>query len=140
MNVVMPNRVIVRTLRVMCQSLRDRLVLWYEGLHDQPADEISNSAIAEDNHITCRFTSCSKELEGIAKTAEEKARGERKARLEAEKKVNDERAAEIAKKRLAELEAKKAEEAAAQAAEAPAEETPAEEAPVAEAPAENAES
>lgn len=78
-------------------------------------------------------------LENVAKTVEEKARGEKKSRLDAEKKVNEARAEELAKKRLAELEAKKAEEAAAQAAEAPAEETPAEEAPVAEAPAENAE-
>ena len=72
------------------------------------------------------------------KAKEEKARGEKKVRLEAEKKINDARAEELAKKRLAELEAKKAEEAAAQAAEAPAEAT-AEEAPAAEAPAENAE-
>ena len=69
-------------------------------------------------------------LEGIAKTAEEKARGEKKARLEAEKKVNEARAEEIAKKRLAELEAKKAAEAEA---------APAEEATVDEAPAENPE-
>ena len=75
-------------------------------------------------------------LEQVAKTKEEKARGEKKTRLEAEKKVNEARAEELAKKRLAELEAKKAEEAAA---EAPAEEAAAEEAPVAEAPAENAE-
>ena len=72
------------------------------------------------------------------KAKEEKARGEKKVRLEAEKKINDARAEELAKKRLAELEAKKAEEAAAQAAEAPAEAT-VEEAPAAEAPAENAE-
>ena len=78
-------------------------------------------------------------LENVAKTAEEKARAEKKARLEAEKKVNEARAEELAKKRLAELEAKKAEEAAAQAAEAPAEEAATEEAPAAEAPAENAE-
>ncbi len=78
-------------------------------------------------------------LENVAKTVEENVRGEKKSRLDAEKKVNEARAEELAKKRLAELEAKKAEEAAAQAAEAPAEETPAEEAPVAEAPAENAE-
>ena len=81
-------------------------------------------------------------LAEVAKTKEEKVRGEKKTRLEAEKKVNEARAEELAKKRLAELEAKKAEEAAAAAAaaEAPAEEAPAaEEAPVAEAPAENAE-
>jgi len=69
-----------------------------------------------------------------AKAVEEKARGEKKVRLEAEKKVNEARAEELAKKRLAELEAKKAEEAAAQAEAAPAEEAPAtEEAPAAEA-------
>ena len=73
-------------------------------------------------------------MEQVAKTKEEKVRGEKKTRLEAEKKVNETRAEELAKKRLAELEAKKAEEAAAEAAE-----TPAEEAPAAEAPAENAE-
>ena len=78
-------------------------------------------------------------LAEVAKTKEEKVRGEKKTRLEAEKKVNEARAEELAKKRLAELEAKKAEEAAAEAAEAPAEEAAAEEAPVAEAPAENAE-
>ena len=75
-------------------------------------------------------------LEQIAKTKEEKARGEKKTRLEAEKKVNETRAEELAKKRLAELEAKKAEEAAA---EAPAEDAATEEAPAAEAPTENAE-
>lgn len=73
-------------------------------------------------------------MEQVAKTKEEKVRGEKKTRLEAEKKVNETRAEELAKKRLAELEAKKAEEAAAEAAE-----TPAEEAPAAETPAENAE-
>ena len=74
-------------------------------------------------------------MEQIAKTKEEKVRGEKKTRLEAEKKVNEARAEELAKKRLAELEAKKAEEAAAQAEAAPADEAPAAE----EAPAENAE-
>jgi small subunit ribosomal protein S16 len=67
------------------------------------------------------------------KAKEEKARGDKKVRLEAEKKVNEARAEELAKKRLAELEAKKAEEAAAQAAEAPAAEAPAEETPATEA-------
>ncbi len=78
---------------------------------------------------------------GVAKAVEEKNRNERKASLEAETKVNEARAAEIAKRKLAEMEAKRAEEAAAQA-EAAAEvqeETPAEEAPAAEAPAENTE-
>ena len=61
----------------------------------------------------------------IVKGAEEKARNEKKARLEAEKQVNEARAAEIAKRKLAEMEARKAAEEAAQAeaaAEAPAEE------------------
>ena len=78
---------------------------------------------------------------GVAKAVEEKNRKERKASLEAETKVNEARAAEIAKRKLAEMEAKRAEEAAAQA-EAAAEvqeETPAEEALAAEAPAENTE-
>lgn len=78
---------------------------------------------------------------GVAKAVEEKNRNERKASLEAETKVNEARAAEIAKRKLAEMEAKHAEEAAAQA-EAAAEvqeETPAEEALAAEAPAENTE-
>ncbi|MGP1446247.1 MAG: 30S ribosomal protein S16 [Candidatus Limimorpha sp.] len=78
---------------------------------------------------------------GVAKAVEEKNRNERKASLEAETKVNEARAAEIAKRKLAEMEAKRAEEAAAQA-EAAAEvqeETPAEEALAAEAPAENTE-
>ena len=67
----------------------------------------------------------------FVKANEEKARGEKKTRLEAEKQVNEARAAELAKKRLAEMEAKKAAEAEA-AAEAAAEEAPAEEAPAAE--------
>ena len=70
----------------------------------------------------------------IVKSNEEKARGEKKARMEAEKQINEARAAEIAKKRLAEIEAKKAEEAAAKAAEEAAEEAPVAEAT--EAPAE----
>ncbi len=72
---------------------------------------------------------------GVAKAVEEKNRNERKASLEAETKVNEARAAEIAKRKLAEMEAERAEEAAAEVQE----ETPAEEAPAAEAPAENTE-
>jgi ribosomal protein S16 len=60
---------------------------------------------------------------GVKKAVEDKARSEKKALLEAEAKVNEARAAEIAKKRLAEMEAKKAAEEAAKAAEATAEET-----------------
>lgn len=74
---------------------------------------------------------------GIAKSVEEKNRNERKALLEAETKVNEARAAEIAKRKLAEMEAKRAEEAAAQAE--VQEEAPVEEAPATEAPAENTE-
>ena len=103
---------------------------------------VKKGAMTEEQ-AEVKFQTWMKEKEAkmaeIAKTKEEKARGEKKTRLEAEKKVNEDRAAELAKKRLAELEAKKAEEAAAEAAEAPAEEAAAEEAPVAEAPAENAE-
>ena len=98
---------------------------------------VKKGAMTEEQ-AEVKFQNWMKEKEAkmaeIAKTKEEKARGEKKVRLEAEKKVNEARAEELAKKRLAELEAKKAEEAAAQAAE-----TPAEEAPAAEAPAENAE-
>lgn len=103
---------------------------------------VKKGAMTEEQ-AEVKFQTWMKEKEAklaeIAKTKEEKARGEKKTRLEAEKKVNEDRAAELAKKRLAELEAKKAEEAAAEAAEAPAEEAAAEEAPAAEAPAENAE-
>jgi small subunit ribosomal protein S16 len=71
-------------------------------------------------------------IAGIVKANEEKARGEKKTRLDAEKQVNEARAAELAKKSLAEMEAKKAAEAEV-AAQAAAEEAPAAEA---EAPAE----
>ena len=102
---------------------------------------VKKGAMTEEQ-AEVKFQNWMKEKEAkmanIAKNVEEKTRGEKKVRLDAEKKVNEARAEELAKKRLAELEAKKAEEAAAQAAEAPAEETPAE-APAAEAPAENAE-
>ena len=102
---------------------------------------VKKGAMTEEQ-AEVKFQNWMKEKEAkmanIAKNVEEKTRGEKKVRLDAEKKVNEARAEELAKKRLAELEAKKAEEVAAQAAEAPAEETPAE-APAAEAPAENAE-
>ena len=94
---------------------------------------VKKGAMTEEQ-AEIKFQNWMKEKEAkmaeIAKTKEEKARGEKKTRLEAEKKVNEDRAAELAKKRLAELEAKKAEEAAAQAAEAPAEEAAAEEVPI----------
>ena len=99
---------------------------------------VKKGAMTEEQ-AEVKFQNWMKEKEAkmadVAKAKEEKARGEKKVRLEAEKKVNEARAEELAKKRLAELEAKKAEEAAAQAAETPAEEAPATE----EAPAENAE-
>ena len=97
---------------------------------------VKKGAMTEEQ-AEVKFQNWMKEKEAkmanIAKNVEEKTRGEKKVRLDAEKKVNEARAEELAKKRLAELEAKKAEEAAAQAAEAPAE------APQEEAPAENTE-
>lgn len=96
-------------------------------------------------------------IENATKEVENAERAEKKKMLDAEAKVNEERAAAIAKKRadevekqVAEAQAKKAEaetEAApeevreaeeAPVAEVPAEEAPAEKAPVAEAPAEKA--
>ncbi len=103
---------------------------------------VQKGAMTEEQ-AEVKFQNWMKEKEakiaGIAKANEEKARGEKKTRLEAEKQVNETRAAEIAKRKLAEMEAKKAEEAQAaaeEAAEAAAEEAPVEEAPAAEAPAE----
>jgi small subunit ribosomal protein S16 len=97
---------------------------------------VKKGAMTEEQ-AEVKFQNWMKEKEAkmaeIVKAKEEKVRGEKKTRLDAEKKVNEARAEELAKKRLAELEAKKAEEAAAQAAETPAEEAPA------EAPAENTE-
>lgn len=90
---------------------------------------VQKGAMTEEQ-AEVKFQNWMKEKEAKAANAvkanEEKARGEKKARLEAEKAVNEARAAEIAKRKQAEIEARKAEEAAAQAAEAPAEETPAE--------------
>ena len=133
----------------------DRALYWY-SVGAQPTDTarslLSKTGVMMKYHLMrgvqkgamteeqaeIKFQNWMKEKEakmaGIAKATEEKARGEKKSRLEAEKQVNEARAAELAKKRLAEIEAKKAEEAAA-AAEAAAEETVAEEAPVEEAPA-----
>ena len=137
----------------------DRALYWY-SVGAQPTDTarslLSKTGVMMKYHLLrgvqkgamteeqaeIKFQNWMKEKEAKAanavKTMEEKARGERKARLDAEKQVNEARAAEIAKKRLAEMEAKKAEEAAAQAAEEAAEAV-AEEAPAAdatEAPAE----
>ena len=131
----------------------DRALYWY-SVGAQPTDTarslLSKTGVMMKYHLLrgvqkgamteeqaeIKFQNWMKEKEAKAanavKTMEEKARGERKARLDAEKQVNEARAAEIAKKRLAEMEAKKAEEAAAQAAEEAAEAV-AEEAPAAEA-------
>ncbi len=131
----------------------DRALYWY-SVGAQPTDTarslLSKAGVMMKYHLLrgvqkgamteeqaeIKFQNWMKEKEAKAanavKTMEEKARGERKARLDAEKQVNEARAAEIAKKRLAEMEARKAEEAAAQAAEEAAEAV-AEEAPAAEA-------
>ena len=150
----------------------DRALYWY-SVGAQPTDTarslLSKTGVMMKYHLMrgvqkgamteeqaeVKFLNWMKEKEAkvanAAKALEEKARGEKKARLEAEKQVNETRAAEIAKRKMAEMEAKKAEEAAAEAAEqaeavveeaaAEAEavveeavaETPAEEAPAAEA-------
>ena len=139
----------------------DRALYWY-SVGAQPTDTarslLSKTGVMMKYHLMrgvqkgamteeqaeVKFQNWMKEKEAknanLVKANEEKARGEKKTRLEAEKKVNEARAAELAKKKLAEIEAKRAEEAAAQAeeaAEAAAEEAPAAEvaeAPVAEAP------
>ncbi len=138
----------------------DRALYWY-SVGAQPTDTarslLSKTGVMMKYHLMrgvqkgamteeqaeVKFQNWMKEKEakmaGIVKANEEKARGEKKTRLDAEKQVNEARAAELAKKKLAEIEAKRAEEAAAKAAaeaEAAAEEAPAEEAPVAEAAAE----
>ena len=131
----------------------DRALYWY-SVGAQPTDTarslLSKTGVMMKYHLMrgvqkgamteeqaeIKFQNWMKEKEAkaanLVKANEEKARGEKKTRLEAEKQVNEARAAELAKKRLAEMEAKKAAEAEA-AAEAAAEETPAEEATVAEA-------
>lgn len=97
---------------------------------------VQKGAMTEEQ-AEVKFQAWMKEKEAkaanVVKTKEEKMRGEKKARLEAEKAVNEARAAEIAKRKQAEMEARKAEEAAAQAEEAPAEEV------AEETPAENTE-
>ena len=150
----------------------DRALYWY-SVGAQPTDTarslLSKTGVMMKYHLMrgvqkgamteeqaeVKFQNWMKEKEAkvtnAAKALEEKIRGEKKARLDAEKQVNETRAAEIAKRKMAEMEAKKAEEAAAEAAEqaeavveeaaAEAEaiveeavaETPAEEAPAAEA-------
>lgn len=138
----------------------DRALYWY-SVGAQPTDTarslLSKTGVMMKYHLMrgvqkgamteeqaeVKFQNWMKEKEAkvanIAKAVEEKVRGEKKTRLDAEKQVNEARAAELAKKKLAEIEAKRAEEAAAKAAaeaEAAAEEAPAEEAPAAEAAAE----
>ena len=137
----------------------DRALYWY-SVGAQPTDTarslLSKTGVMMKYHLMrgvqkgamteeqaeIKFQNWMKEKEakmaGIVKANEEKARGEKKTRLDAEKQVNEARAAELAKKRLAEMEAKKAAETEA-AAEAAAEEAAAEEAPVEEAPAAEAE-
>jgi small subunit ribosomal protein S16 len=135
----------------------DRALYWY-SVGAQPTDTarslLSKTGVLMKYHLMrgvqkgamteeqaeVKFQNWMKEKEAkvanAAKAVEEKARGEKKTRLEAEKQVNETRAAEIAKRKLAEMEAKKAAEAEAaaqaaaeEAAEAPVEETPAEETP-----------
>ena len=138
----------------------DRALYWY-SVGAQPTDTarslLSKTGVMMKYHLMrgvqkgamtveqaeIKFQNWMKEKEAkaanLVKANEEKARGEKKTRLEAEKQVNEARAAELAKKRLAEMEAKKAAEAAAEeAAEAATEEVVAE-APVEEAPAAEAE-
>ena len=137
----------------------DRALYWY-SVGAQPTDTarslLSKTGVMMKYHLMrgvqkgamteeqaeIKFQNWMKEKEAkaanLVKANEEKARGEKKTRLEAEKQVNEARAAELAKKRLAEMEAKKAAEAEAaaeEAAEAVAEEAPVEEAPAAEAEA-----
>lgn len=125
----------------------DRALYWY-SVGAQPTDTarslLSKTGVMMKYHLMrgvqkgalteeqaeVKFQTWMKEKEAknanIVKANEEKARGEKKARLDAEKQVNEARAAEIAKRKLAEMEAKKAAEAEA-AAQAAAEEAPAEE-------------
>lgn len=138
----------------------DRALYWY-SVGAQPTDTarslLSKTGVMMKYHLMrgvqkgamteeqaeVKFQNWMKEKEAkqanFIKSNEEKTRGEKKARLEAEKQVNEARAAELAKKKLAEMEAKRAEEAAANeevAEEAPATEAPVEEAPAAETAAE----
>lgn len=118
----------------------DRALYWIQ-VGAQPTDTarslLSNKGVMLMNHLMkgvkkgalteeqakAKFATWEKsKAEKSAKdqtSLDEKARNEKKARLEAESKINETRAAEIAKKRLAEMEAQKAEE---ETAEAPAEE------------------
>ncbi len=134
----------------------DRALYWY-SVGAQPTDTarslLSKTGVMMKYHLMrgvqkgalteeqaeVKFQNWMKEKEAkvanAAKAIEEKTRGEKKTRLEAEKKVNEARAAELAKKRLAEMESQKAAEVVEQAEEAApaAVEAPVEEAPTAEA-------
>lgn len=59
-------------LRFLCLSYSplfcDGLVLWHEGRHDKPANEVGDCTVTEDDHVACRFACGSEKLEGIAKT------------------------------------------------------------------------
>ena len=132
----------------------DRALYWY-SVGAQPTDTarslLSKTGVMMKYHLMrgvqkgamteeqaeIKFQNWMKEKEAkvanATKAVEEKIRGEKKTRLDAEKQVNEARAAELAKKRLAEIEAQKAAEAEAAAEAAAAEEAPAAEA---EAPAE----
>ena len=96
---------------------------------------VQKGAMTEEQ-AEVKFQNWMKEKEAkaanLVKANEEKARGEKKTRIEAEKQVSEARAAEIAKRKLAEMEARKAAEAEA-AAQAAAEEAAEEAAPAAEA-------
>ena len=102
---------------------------------------VQKGAMTEEQ-AEIKFQNWMKEKEAkaanLVKANEEKARGEKKTRIEAEKQVNEARAAEIAKRKLAEMEARKAAEAEAAAEEAATEaaEEAAPEAEATEAPAE----
>ena len=46
--------------------LCDGFVLGYEGLHDEPANEVGYGTVAEDDHVASGFACGSEELEGVA--------------------------------------------------------------------------
>ena len=102
---------------------------------------VQKGAMTEEQ-AEIKFQNWMKEKEAkaanLVKANEEKARGEKKTRIEAEKQVNEARAAEIAKRKLAEMDARKAAEAEAAAEEAATEaaEEAAPEAEATDAPAE----
>jgi small subunit ribosomal protein S16 len=137
----------------------DRALYWLQA-GAQPTDTVrailSYSGVLYKNHLIkgikkgaltqeqadVKFADWLKEkrekIENKAKQVESDKKGDSKNRLEAEKKVNEARAEELAKKRAAELKAKEKQAEAEITEEAPAEtpaETPATEEPATEAPA-----